>query len=125
MSYSKCDNSDFIYVITINESEVLAGSRQIRNITILLGATFAVLAVLGGIAYALNITKELKKVMDNMFKISEGDLTILTELKRKDEIGKVADTLNTMISGISKLVTKSKRSIIRSQHFIRRTCYHI
>lgn len=108
MSYSKCDNSDFIYVITINESEVLAGSRQIRNITILLGATFAVLAVLGGIAYALNITKELKKVMDNMFKISEGDLTILTELKRKDEIGKVADTLNTMISGISKLVTKSK-----------------
>ncbi len=108
VSYNKCDSSNFIYVITISEAEVLAGSRQIRNTIVLLGATFAVLAVFGGLAYALSITKALKRLMDNMFKAADGDLTVMIESERKDEIGKVADTLNTMVSSISKLIVKSK-----------------
>ncbi len=107
VTYKKCDKSGFVYIITVPESEVLQGSNEIKNLIVLVGAIFSLLAVLGGLFFALNMTKALKGVEKTMSLSAEGDLTVTARTKRTDEIGKVAASFNSMVKSIRALISQS------------------
>ncbi len=107
VTYHKCEESGFIYTITIPEAEVLQGSNNIRNMIVLLGVVFAVVAVVGGLLFSLNMIKALKNVEKTMFLSAEGDLTVEVRTKRTDEIGRVAGSFNSMVTSIRGLISQS------------------
>lgn len=56
-----------------------------------------VLGVSVSLLFINGITQPLKKLVESMKKIEQGDLTVQLNIKRKDEIGIVADGFNRMI----------------------------
>ncbi|MGB8451498.1 MAG: methyl-accepting chemotaxis protein [Anaerocolumna sp.] len=109
VTYNKCDKSGFIYMIVIPEAEIFRGSDEIRNSILAVGIIFSIAAVLGGFFFALNMTKDLKRVEKTMFISAKGDLTVTARTKRTDEIGKVADSFNSMVKSIRMLIIQSKK----------------
>lgn len=108
VTYNKCDKSSLIYMIAIPEKEVFHGSREIRNSILLVGLIFSIAAVFGGVAFALGMTKDLKSVEKIMSIAARGDLTVMAQSKRTDEIGKVANSFNAMVQSIRALIIQSK-----------------
>ena len=107
VTYNKCDKSGLIYVITIPEAEVFQGSNEIRNLILLIGIIFSVVAVFGGLLFALNMIRALKSVEKTMFLSAGGDLTVEAKTRRTDEIGKVAGSFNSMVKSIRGLISQS------------------
>ncbi len=107
VNYIKSNDSGFIYILAISEDEVLALSKNIRNTTMMLGAIFSVLSVLGGVVFIMGITKALNKVMGGMSKAEKGDLTSSIEIKRQDEFGQLARMYNSMVSSIKGMIRNS------------------
>ncbi|BDU49443.1 methyl-accepting chemotaxis protein [Haliovirga abyssi] len=54
--------------------------------------------------YSGTITKEIKKILDAVNKVSEGNLTLEVKTKRKDEIGDLADGINNMTKNLKLMV---------------------
>lgn len=108
VTYNKCDKSGLIYMIVIPKAEVFQGSDEIRNSIFLIGLIFSVIAVFGGLYFSLNMVKELKDVEKTMFISAKGDLTVTAQSNRTDEIGKVANSFNTMVNSIRMLLIQSK-----------------
>ncbi|ROR30453.1 methyl-accepting chemotaxis sensory transducer with Cache sensor [Mobilisporobacter senegalensis] len=108
VTYNKCDISGLIYMIVIPKAEVFQGSDKIRNSIFLVGLIFSVIAVCGGLYFSLNMAKDLKDVEKIMFVSAKGDLTVTARTKRTDEIGKVADSFNSMVKSIRTLLIQSK-----------------
>jgi methyl-accepting chemotaxis protein len=107
VTYNKCDESGFIYMIVIPEAEVFQGSNEIRNLILLIGIIFSAVAVFGGLLFALNMIKALKSVEKTMFLSAAGDLTVEAKTRRTDEIGKVAGSFNSMVTSIRGLISQS------------------
>lgn len=108
ITYDRCDQSGFIYVNVIPTSEVLQGSRIIRNVIIAVGVIFAVIAVVFGTFFSVEMTKALRKVEKTMELAAQGDLSVSIINRRKDEIGKVSGSFNTMVASIRDLFVDSK-----------------
>lgn len=52
------------------------------------------------------ITKPVKALQESMKLVEAGDLTVIVEIKRQDEIGKLSESFNNMVSQISDILKK-------------------
>lgn len=79
--------------------------------TIILTFSSAALIIGFGVTLVLNrsITNPIILVSKAMQKAEQGDLTVSINLKRKDELGLLANAFNSMTSNINKLITKINR----------------
>lgn len=108
VTYNKCDKSGLIYMIAIPEAEVFRGTQEIKNLILWVGIVFSIAAVLGGVIFALSMTKDLKSVEKIMSVAARGDLTVTAQSKRTDEIGRVANSFNIMVQSIRSLIIQSE-----------------
>ncbi len=84
------------------EAEALYKKAQTTTIIII---TLAILlSLFFGFIIAHLISKPLKKVVDLVEKISNGDLTQTTDINRKDEIGILAHSMNTMVVNLRSMM---------------------
>jgi diguanylate cyclase (GGDEF)-like protein len=81
--------------------EALATFERLRNTLILLAALSLVLSIIGSVAVARNITRPLEALASAAARIEQGDYTAPVDLKRRDEIGVLASSLNHMRGGIA------------------------
>lgn len=112
VSYFKSDNSGWTAVTMIPKKEITAGSVIIRNKIILVGIIFAIIAMIFGFIFSLNMSIDMKGIMKIMARAESGDLTVSLNIHRKDEIGKLAISLNSMLARIRSLVVQSKEVAI-------------
>lgn len=87
---------------------------EIRNTTLLI----AVITLIVGISvislFVINFTRALTLIKNNMAKVADGDLSIeKVHVKRKDEIGELIISFNSMVANLKELVEKV---IDTSQH---------
>ncbi|OQY10339.1 MAG: hypothetical protein B6I28_01190 [Fusobacteriia bacterium 4572_132] len=96
----------------LNKTIVDLKKGQIKTIkTVFVQLTLvAIFGLLFGIIliylYSSNITKEIKKVLTVVKKVAGGNLTEKVVMKRKDEIGGLADGINEMIVNLDEIVHK-------------------
>jgi len=107
-SFSKSETTGWIFVTAIPESEITSATRGIQYQVALLGIICAILAVLIGIRVSFTITTPVKKLMGVMGRAAQGDLGANIILNRKDEIGALVSSFNSMLEQIRYLVSQSK-----------------
>ncbi|MHB8066107.1 MAG: methyl-accepting chemotaxis protein, partial [Ruminiclostridium sp.] len=112
VSYFKSESSGWTAVTMIPKNEIIAGSVVIRNKIILVGIIFAILAMFFGFIFSLKMSIDMKSIMKVMARAESGDLTVSLNIRRKDEIGKLVSSLNSMLSRIRSLVVQSKEVAI-------------
>ncbi|ERK30376.1 methyl-accepting chemotaxis protein [Clostridium intestinale] len=97
-----------ILFIGIEESKI---NSEVNTLMLTIGIiTFAIvgLAILISILFTNSITKNIKKIVFSLNKISNGDLTEVCDIDAKDETGDIAESLNSMNKNISSLVKEIK-----------------
>ena len=80
----------------------MAAFQRLRNILFVLAALSLVLSIIGSVAVARNITRPLEALAGAAARIQQGDYVAPVELRRADEIGVLASSLNHMRGGIAE-----------------------
>lgn len=80
-------------------------------------AGFAVLAGVGGVAFARHITLPLSHLARTAHRVGRGDLSVVCPVTSRDEIGQLAETLNAAIVRLRTVVlTEGERDAERRKH---------
>ncbi len=91
-------------IVEIDSDEAFAGVNQMRTfILTVIGVSIAGVIAFG-IFIAGSIAKPVQEVTAVAGKIAEGDFTVETKVKRKDEIGQLAQAFNTMSESLRSLI---------------------
>ena len=104
--------SDLLTEIVDKNNEQLANDavisdqnyKEARNGMALVTAASLLLALLVAYMLTTNINKSLKETNQVVKRISEGDLTVKAEIKTKDEIGQLMESINNMIHRLKDIV---------------------
>jgi diguanylate cyclase (GGDEF)-like protein len=97
------DNANGRIVAVLHRSlgDALAAFQRLRNTLFVLAALSVVLSIIGSVAVARNITRPLETLATAAARIELGDYSAPVNLKRADEIGVLASSLNHMRGGIA------------------------
>lgn len=94
------------YIAVIEQSEISATGDDISKTIFILGAIFAIIAVLVSIVMSSRITVNIKKVSDLSLAMSAGDLTQRITIKANDEIGDMGSNYNVMADSLKEVISK-------------------
>ncbi|RFU61854.1 methyl-accepting chemotaxis protein [Peribacillus glennii] len=104
--YSKAKEMDWGIMISVPTSEAFADAHSLLNYFVMITVAFILLGAI--ISYVINSRslKPIKEVNDKIEELAnnEGDLTQRLNIKRKDEIGQLANSFNLLIDSLQDLL---------------------
>lgn len=95
--------------VLVPKSTILAEVSGIRNITVIVVVLASLLAVLCGLWFSKGISSALQSMNGSLYHISQGNLMETVEVKREDEFGTLAGSINEMLDGIKSLVGNNQK----------------
>lgn len=102
----KIPNTSWMLVSGINEKYLKDGVRSISTTTIV----FILLGMITCLCLAFfsssNFTRPIERILHSMEAARDGDLDAVVEMKRNDEIGKIADTFNDMLAQMKENIQR-------------------
>ena len=108
--YQKSAVTGWYVVGALPTKELLAETRSIANLTVLM-TIIAVLSACGiGYVVVLMIARPLRQLRNLMKEGENGNLSVHASMKSRDEIGQLAQSFNQMMRQISVLVQHIRRS---------------
>ncbi len=93
--------------------ELVSETKSIRNVTLLVCAAAAVVAVAIGYLMLLHIGKPLLRMRNLLNEAADGNLDARLGLRRNDEIGEVAASFDTMMERMKRLIEQTRQSADR------------
>lgn len=90
--------------------ELVADTKAIRDLTIVMCIIAAALAIGLGYLIILHIGKPLLHIRGMLNEGASGNLAVRTKLRRRDEIGQVADSFNRMMEQMTRLIDQTRAS---------------
>lgn len=106
--YKLREAGDYFILATLNEAEI---SDNVQSIIVTTGIVLPIallLIVLLAWFVSRLITKNLKIVAGSLSKVKSGDLTVVTQVKSRDEVGVLGSDLNETVGSIKDIVTELK-----------------
>ncbi|MFC5529876.1 methyl-accepting chemotaxis protein [Cohnella yongneupensis] len=91
-------------------SELVADTKVIRNLTIVMCVIAAAVAIGVGYLIILHVGKPLLHIRGMLNEATRGNLNVRTKLKRRDEIGEVSDSFNQMMEQMTRLIDQTRQS---------------
>lgn len=107
--YRKLDGVDWTVVTLLDFSEV---EEQAEGMLYTVVGITIIALILGAIAaYFLSrsITKPVNNLLKDMERVKNGDLTVRAVVKRRDELGNLANGFNTTVDELASLISQSKQ----------------
>ena len=109
-NYLTSDKTQWNIITTIPKQELLNDTIDLRNSTILIIVIALIATIIIAIIISNLITKNLTKINEIFTKVSQGNLNVKSNIKAKDEFGRLSDNLNIMISNVRNLINSVKTS---------------
>lgn len=102
-------------VISIDQAEAFAAVNTLRNLIFILVSCIALVVAFFGYGVARSLSKPILKINEGVKQIAQGDLTVLIESNRGDELGELASQQNIMVRQVANLVSQIIDSAERVQ----------
>jgi diguanylate cyclase (GGDEF)-like protein len=96
------NNTRIVAVLNRSLAGALATFERLRNTLFVLAALSVVLSIIGSVMVARNITRPLETLAGAAARIEQGDYAAPVEVRRADEIGVLASSLNHMRGSIAE-----------------------
>jgi diguanylate cyclase (GGDEF)-like protein len=96
------NNARIVAVLHRSLAGALAAYEKLRNTLFVLAVLSLVLSIVGSVAVARNITRPLEALAGAAARIELGDYVATVDVRRADEIGVLASSLNHMRSAIAE-----------------------
>ena len=104
ITFSSCDNGWKI-ISEVPMSSLISDIRLSGILTLIIGVICGIIAVAIGLYIALGIVKPIDSIMKLMKKAEGGDLTVILDYKKLNEIGNLSNSFNIMIKKIKELIS--------------------
>ncbi len=95
------EHGRIVAVLHRSLGDALAAFERLRNTLIVLAGLSLVLSIIGSVAVARNITRPLETLASAAARIEQGDYGAPVDIRRSDEIGVLASSLNHMRGSIA------------------------
>ncbi|MEE9200773.1 MAG: PAS domain S-box protein, partial [Candidatus Brocadiales bacterium] len=100
---------DWTLLAEIDQAEVFAPLRALRIVALVVGLVSVVIVVRVGVSFATSESRPIEELVDATRRLASGDLGHRVDIKRKDEIGVLADSFNTMADKLAGEIAVRKR----------------
>lgn len=107
MIYRKLSSTGHTLLEMIPENRLYASTKQIIVSTVIIAFIAAVIAFSTGILMAGSMGRTINRIMSASVKAASGDLTVTLQSRRKDELGTLTRSINSMIANIRELIEKA------------------
>lgn len=104
--YSTLDKLNWKIAAGMYIGEIEEETSDILKNTLVTGGISLFIAIGIAYAFATSITNPIKTLVNDMKKVSEGDLSIRRKIKRKDEIGELGTHFNSMVEDLANLTKR-------------------
>jgi len=108
--FDTLDRTGWKIIGTIHMSEISSHTSAILKQSLLYGGLSLLLAMIVGIIFSFTITKATSKLVDDMDRIGNGDFTVLSDIKTRDEMGDLSIAINKTIENIKKLLLNVQKA---------------
>ena len=113
LGFAPIKSKGWTLVVNINESEVLSGLSSLRNSLILTMIIAIIIGVVFSLLFSRSLTIPIAQATDQAYKLSQLDLKENMDEKlilRKDELGKLAYSLQVVIDNMRNFATEIQES---------------
>lgn len=107
MIYNRIGKTGYTLVGLIPNSVLLAATYGIARTTILLMAFACIFALIVGLYMSNSMGRTIVRIINAAEKVAMGDLTVNPVSKRKDELGVLTRSINSMISNMRQLIQQT------------------
>jgi methyl-accepting chemotaxis protein len=108
--YAPVPTTGWSVALTLPKIEYLATATDVRDLVLIVGAIAIILGFFVYWLFSRTITKPLVKGVVFAQLVASGDFSQRLDIGRKDEVGSLAEALNTMSAQLSAMVAKIKGS---------------
>jgi methyl-accepting chemotaxis protein len=108
--YAPVPSTGWSVALAFSDSEYLLNIHEVANIVIVVGLAAIVAAFVVLLLFSRIITKPLKRGVEFAELVAGGDLTQVLSIRQRDEVGKLADALNSMSARLKGMVAAIKES---------------
>jgi len=102
--YSYLESTGWYIMTSMYYDEIESSTRAMLNNGLLIGIVTLIIAGLIGLGFANSITKPILMIVEDMDKVEQGDMTVVSKVKSKDEIGTLAEKFNNMVENVRGLL---------------------
>jgi signal transduction histidine kinase len=115
------------YVVVYSQplGDVAGGVRLIRGRILVAGAIALALAILAGLLVASSVSRRVKRMEHSARRVAQGDFTARFDVGARDELGRLARTLDGMQRQLAELETARSRFIATASHELRTPIFSI
>jgi methyl-accepting chemotaxis protein len=103
ITFSTCDNG-WKVISEVPMNTLISDIRLSGIFTLIVGVICGIIAIVIGLYIARGIIKPINSIMKLMKKAEDGDLTVVLDCKKLDEIGNLSSSFNIMIKKIKALI---------------------
>lgn len=107
-SYYKIADSGIILIGMTPEKELNSAASTVIIITVIIMAAAVLIALATGYFMANSMRKTINLIVDASEQAASGDLSMSFKSERKDELGKLTNSINSMISSMRMLIEQTK-----------------
>ena len=116
--YLPIPNYDWFFIVTIEKKELMLGLYTLRNYIIAATLIFLSIGLIVSLLLGKSISRPIIKMPPVLNNISAGNLKDEIIVKSKDEIGIMADNLNTAVKSLRKMLKTTKESSVSLSEII-------
>jgi signal transduction histidine kinase len=115
------------YVVVYSQpiGDVPTGVHLIRERIVIAGAIALALAVLAGLLVARSLSRRVRRMEHAARRVAQGDFTARFDVSARDELGRLARTLDHMQRQLAELETARSRFIATASHELRTPIFSI
>lgn len=92
------------------DQELRSAANQLRNINLIISSIIIAISIFITYLISTNISRPISKLTKEVEKVANGDFTVIITSKSKDEVGRLSDSLNSMVLNTKKLIEAVKNS---------------
>ncbi|WP_123041177.1 cache domain-containing sensor histidine kinase [Cohnella candidum] len=102
--YKQSPNTGWKVLTTIPEKQLMQDAYRNRNFTLLTSVAIIVFALLISLVLTVALTRPLRSLVRIMREVQNGNMDVMFQVKRRDEIGLVGSAFNRMVARVKALI---------------------
>lgn len=107
LAYTHIGNSNFLLLSLVPEKVLFKASRSILKSTLILVILGSAFAVGIGLYMSMNMGRSINSIINTAIQAASGDLSVKFTSNRKDELGLLAKSIDTMITNTRNLIANT------------------
>lgn len=107
MTFYKVSNTGYVLIGLIPESELYSAARSVILTTVIMILLAALIAFATGFIMANSMSRTINRMIGASAQAASGDLSVSFDSRRKDELGTLTRSINSMIGSMRSLIEQT------------------